>query len=106
MATTETRITVRLGAAQLAALDDLADAHGGSRSQAVRALIGSGSATARATLAPDDLTALLEERARAGSVSAIRELQRLHADRALDEKVARLNAVARGDYDDETKLED
>lgn len=87
----DTRITVRLSQVQLARLDDLAADAGISRSLVLRRLLdAAGSAAGAAGAAPSDhldrgdLLALLEERARAGSAPAIRELlQRVEGEAEL-----------------------
>lgn len=68
------RITVRFPAAQLATLDALAAEGGVPRSVVLRRLVDDAGGEAPAKLDRDDLIRLLEERARAGSAPAIREL--------------------------------
>lgn len=101
----DTRITVRLSGAQVAALDDLCADQGISRSLALRRLLdgaGGAGAVTPGRLDRDDLLDLLHERARAGSAPAIRlllereegavELERLRAlttDSRSTEEVAR-----------------
>ena len=76
--TGDTRITVRLGPGQLERLDALAAAAGISRSLALRRLVDDADPAPpnRGHLDRDDLIALLEERALAGSAPAARELLR------------------------------
>ncbi len=76
--TGDTRVTVRLGHAQLKKLDELAAAIGTSRSLVLRRLVDAAepSANTRGQLDRYDLIGLLEDRARAGSAPAIRELLR------------------------------
>jgi hypothetical protein len=76
------RISVRLTPDQVAALDALAAAeHGGNRSKAMQALIDDATAAgttgtgAQTRMDLDDLRDCLEARARAGSVTAIKELR-------------------------------
>jgi len=79
------RITVRLGGAQLAKLDAMAEAAGISRSLALRRLLDDVGGAAPADLDRDDLVRLLEERARAGSAPAIRALlERKEQDQQLE----------------------
>jgi Ribbon-helix-helix protein, copG family len=84
------RITVRLGSAQLAKLDAIAGAAGISRSLALRRLLDGAGAAAPAPLDRDDLIGLLEERARAGSAPAIRELL---GRKEQDEQLERLRSL-------------
>src|SRR4051794_37155199 len=91
-------VTVRLSDEQLTALDDFADDEfGGNRSRAVQALVDLieevNASTSGPELDADDLRVLLESRARAGSVTAIKELQRRHDLDAGQAEVDRLNAM-------------
>ena len=82
-----TRVTVRLSAGQLACLDRFASDAGISRSLALRRLLDGASdgAVAKGRLAHHELVSLLEERARAGSAPAIRELlRRAEADAEME----------------------
>jgi hypothetical protein len=89
-----TMVSVKLGAAQLDALNALAAEHGGSRSAAIRALIdGAQAGGPPGRLDRDGVLAVLEQHARAGSVPATRELL-LHLE--TEGEVERLNAIARG----------
>lgn len=89
----DARITVRLSAAHLARLDDLAADAGITRSLALRRLLeASAGPHTVAPLDRDDLLGLLEERARAGSAPAIRKLL-ARADQ--EEQLQRLNALTR-----------
>lgn len=87
------RITVRLGGAQLAKLNSMAEAAGVSRSLALRRLVDDADTEAPTELGRDDLVRLLEERARAGSAPAIRELL---ARKEQDEQLERLRALTTG----------
>ena len=92
----DVKITVRLSQALLADLDALAEEqHGGSRSACIRHLIEHADPNdVPQRLDRDDLRELLEAQARAGSISAVRELRDwLDRDEG-DAEVARLNAVA------------
>jgi hypothetical protein len=88
----DTRISVRLGREQIDKLDALARSAGISRSLALRRLVDDAQAgpTANARLDRDDLVRLLEERARAGSAPAIRELL---GRKDQDDQLARLREL-------------
>jgi ribbon-helix-helix CopG family protein len=90
------RVTLRLSDRQLAKLDELAGATGGSRSRALQRLID---AADEPTVAPppsqEGLLDVLHQRARAGSVAAIAELDRRHRRQQLELEVERLNAATR-----------
>ena len=77
-------IRFRASGAILERVDELAKAHGGNRSNAIRSLVLRATAPADQSAVPDEneVLVLLSESARSGSVAAMKELLRVHRERA------------------------